>query len=63
MMKVYVVCECVDEEYGCREACKVFASKADAEAWVAENQEMLDPWFCEDEEGYPLYVVEEFDLH
>ena len=47
-MMVYVVMECIDDEYGCRSAHSVYASKADAEAWVAEHQEMLDPWFCEE---------------
>ena len=61
-MVVYVVSMCVDDEYGCREAQAVYASKAEAEAWVAEHQEMLDPWFCEDEEGYPLYVVEPYEV-
>ena len=61
-MMVYVVMECVDDEYGCRETHSVYASKADAEAWVAEHQKMLHPWFCEDEEGYPLFIVEEFKV-
>ena len=61
-MMVYIVMECIDDEYGCREAHSVYASKADAEAWVAEHQEMLDTWFCEDEEGYPLYIGKEFKV-
>ena len=62
-MMVYVVQEMVDDEYGCMQAVAVYASQADAEAWVAEHQEMLFPWFCEDEEGVPLYEVVEFELH
>ena len=61
-MMVYVVVMMVDDEYGCMEAQAVYASKADAEAWVAEHQEMQFPWFCEDEEGVPLYEIQEFEL-
>lgn len=51
-MKVYVVNMMVDDEYGCREAQAVYASREDAEKWVAENQEYEHPWFCEDEEEF-----------
>ena len=61
-MKVYVVNMMVDDEYGCREAQAVYASREDAEKWVAENQEYEHPWFCKDEEGVPLYEIEEFEL-
>ena len=52
----------VDDEYGCMEVQAVYASKADADAWVAEHQEYVDCWFCEDEQGVPLYKVEAFEL-
>lgn len=61
-MMVYVVMMLVDEEYGCMEAQAVYASQADAEAWVAEHQEYVDCWFCENEQGVPLYAVREFEL-
>lgn len=61
-MKVYVVSVCVDDEYGCREAESVYSSKEAAEAWVAEHQYYLKTWFCEDEKGYPAYIVEEFEV-
>lgn len=60
---VYVVSACVDEEYGCREAESVYSSREAAEAWVAEHQCYVDCWFCEDEQGYPVYAIEEFELH
>ena len=61
-MKVYVVQVMVDEEYGCMEAEAVYSSQKAAQAWVDEHQLMLHPWYCEDEQGVPLYEVEEFDL-
>ena len=61
-MKVYVVNVMVDEEYGCREANAVYASKVDAEAWVAENQQKIHTWWLKDDENVPLYTIEEFEL-
>lgn len=61
-MMVYAVKMMVDDEYGCMEVQSVYASQADAQAWVDEHQEMQFPWFCESEEGVPLYEVEEFEL-
>jgi len=61
-MMVYVVQMMVDDEYGCMEAQAVYASREAAEAWVAENQEILHPWFCNDEAGVPLYEVVGFEL-
>ena len=61
-MIVYVVSICVDDEYGCREAEAVYALKAEAEAYVAEHQDYLDTWFCEDKKGYPLYEIKPFEV-
>lgn len=60
MMKVYVINEVVDNEYGCVSAIKVFADKDKAQKWVDENQVMHYPWYCEDDEGEPMYSIQEF---
>lgn len=61
-MMVYVINMMVDDEYGCREAIAVYANRKEAEAWIAENQEMLFPWYCDDDEGEPLYTIKEFKI-
>lgn len=64
-MMVYVVKMLVDDEYGCMEAQAVYASKEDADAWVAEHQEYVDCWFCDaddEEDSVPLYKVQAFEL-
>ena len=69
-MVVYVVSQCCDEEYGCREAERVFARQKDAEAYVAhEIEEYYDgeacyyPWFDEEEHGVSRYSIEEMEVH
>lgn len=62
MVQVYVVKMLVDDEYGCMEAVAVYSSEADAQAWVDEHQEMQFPWYCEDDEGVPLYKIQAFEL-
>lgn len=60
MKKVYVVSTCVDDEYGCMEACKVFATREDAEAWVnaQEDNGTHEAWYGE----YEQYSIEEFEV-
>ena len=48
-MVVYVVRAVVDEEYGCREAQRIYASREDAEAYISEHQEYWRPWWDDDD--------------
>ena len=61
-MVVYVVRAVVDEEYGCREAQRIYASYEDAEAYVSEHQEYFCPWWNEDDEEVPIYDIEEMQV-
>lgn len=62
-MVVYVVRAVVDEEYGCREAQRIYASYEDAEAYVSEHQEYYHPWWMDDEEAeLPVYDIQEMQV-
>lgn len=69
-MVVYVVSQCCDEEYGCREAERVFARREDAEAYVAheveehhEGDPCYYPWFDDSDKGVAIYSIEEMKVY
>lgn len=61
-MVVYVVRAVVDEEYGCREAQRIYASREDAEAYVSEHQEYWRPWWDDDDAEVPVYDIQEMQV-
>lgn len=61
-MVVYAVRAVVDEEYGCREVQRIYASREDAEAYVSEHQEYWQPWWDDDGAEVPVYDIEEMQV-
>ena len=61
-MVVYAVRAVVDEEYGCREVQRIYASYEDAEAYVSEHQEYWQPWWQDDDAEVPVYDIEEMQV-
>lgn len=61
MTKVYAVEVVVDEEYGGVEVKKVFAHRADAEQYVAENQRTMEVWFSE--KPIKVYSIRELEVY
>lgn len=59
-MKVYVVSKCEDDEYGCREAIKVFSTLEKAKEYVnSQDDKIIGTWFDDD---YETYSIEEFEV-
>ena len=61
-MVVYVVRAVVDEEYGCREAQRIYSSREGAEEYVSEHQEYFQPWWADDDAEEPVYDVVEMEV-
>ena len=56
-MKVYIVEEVTNEEYGCTDVKKVFSNRKDAEKYVEKNQYTWRCWWTKKDEK-ALYINE-----
>jgi len=59
-MIVYAVRRMVDDIYDCMETVAVYASRQDAEDYVAEHQCDVNVWY--DEEPALMYDIAEFEV-
>lgn len=61
-MKVYLVMNVCDEEYGNTEVISVFANKKDAKAYAKKNQWKFNAWYMEEDEEHDAVTVEEWEV-
>ena len=59
-MKIYIVTQMCDDEYGCTEVIGVYANKADAQKYIDENQTFESVWWRDDD--VPTLYLEEWDV-
>jgi hypothetical protein len=58
-MKIYIVTQVCDEEYGCTTNVGVFATREEAEQHLQKNVEMYHAWYMPDgEECLDMYIEE-----
>ena len=61
-MKVYLVTEMCDYEYGNVEVVKVFSSREAAQAYIdklPDGKKTVDLWYVK---GIPIYNIEEYEV-
>jgi predicted branched-subunit amino acid permease len=61
-MKVYIVTQVCDEEYGNTENAGVFATRKEAEFFLQENVQLFHAWYMEKDESRPDMYIEEWEL-
>ncbi len=61
-MKIYVVTEVIDDEYGYTETIAVFSSQNKAEEFVNKNQYQWSAWFMEEGETRDALKIHVFEL-
>lgn len=63
VMKIYIVTQVCDEEYGNTQNVGVFDTREEAEKYLNENVQQYEAWFMDEGETRPDMYIEEWEVN